>query len=687
MKKIKIQNIQRFLFDYAILFLSTIFVFLLIRLGEYYYIYNHSDQQLSLQLFFTKSVKYDTLFILITGAILFIPAFLISILHFRTYKITIRIVIFFIIFIQLIFTQFFLTNNAVLTAILFEFTFEELYHIANTEMSGNRSYFWIMNFIIIVFTIILLFIKHKRIKARNFRKNIVVYTTLACFIIAVLSHKNLFKEFQAFDTAYQFLLGNSKPIFFIDSYSKAYGTTNDSEVTKKLAIINFQTHYPQRNFTHKNLPFIYDSEDSNVLGSFFKKDSIQPNIVLIISESLSSTFSGESNCIGGSLTPFTDSLAKAGLNWTHFLSNADRSFGVLPNILASLPFGTSERGFMGQFYANAYGSRYPNQTSIIQYLKENDYLSNYYYGGWKLFDKIEYFIKYNGIDYFTSDNNFDTTKYQKKSNKQSDYVWGYNDRALFSQSLDDMHANKFKSPFFSIYQTITVHSPFNLADDHYYNQDYLKSRLTKCGLELDSINIPHKIISSAIAADDDLRFFIQACSKTPQFKNTIFIIVGDHAINLNLRAHALERFHVPLIIYSPLITKAATFKGMCSHIDIAPSLLSLLAQNFDLSFSPQKHFIGEGLDTSRTYCANRSIPLTINRSDIPSFVFDNYMEYGEQLFTLDADWNTGPVSSAQSELVSKWIETYKIINRMVCNENKLWMYPNGLHHNKYFQEK
>ena len=178
MGKIIFQKFQRFLFDFGLLFLYTVLIFILIRIGEYLYVINHATQHLTFHLFITKSVKYDTLFVLISGAILLLPAFLIALINFKTYKLLIRITLLLIIFIQLVFTQFFLTNNAVLTAVLSEFTFNELYQIASKEVSGNRSYFWFMDIGILLFSLVILNLRHKRIQTSKTLKNAIAYTAL-----------------------------------------------------------------------------------------------------------------------------------------------------------------------------------------------------------------------------------------------------------------------------------------------------------------------------------------------------------------------------------------------------------------------------------------------------------------------------------------------------------------------------
>jgi len=85
-------------------------------------------------------------------------------------------------------------------------------------------------------------------------------------------------------------------------------------------------------------PLIKRPEIENVLGEYFNLKEDSPNIVFIRVEGLGRDFVGEGAEYGG-FTPFLDSLTTQSLYWENFLSNTGRTFGVLPSLLGSLPFG------------------------------------------------------------------------------------------------------------------------------------------------------------------------------------------------------------------------------------------------------------------------------------------------------------------------------------------------------------
>jgi phosphoglycerol transferase MdoB-like AlkP superfamily enzyme len=50
-----------------------------------------------------------------------------------------------------------------------------------------------------------------------------------------------------------------------------------------------------------------------------------------------------------------------------------------------------------------------------------------------------------------------------------------------------------------------------------------------------------------------LRGFFDAYSKRSDFNNTIFLITGDHRMPEIPMSDKIDRYHVPLIVYSPML--------------------------------------------------------------------------------------------------------------------------------------
>jgi phosphoglycerol transferase MdoB-like AlkP superfamily enzyme len=81
---------------------------------------------------------------------------------------------------------------------------------------------------------------------------------------------------------------------------------------------------------------------------------------------------------------------------------------------------------------------------------------------------------------------------------------------------------------------------------------------------------------------------MEAAQKSPYFKNTIFVFVGDHGIrgdagNMFPKAwteQALTTVHVPLLFYSGSLLTPEKHDNVCSQLDILPSVADLAGITF-----------------------------------------------------------------------------------------------------------
>jgi hypothetical protein len=82
----------------------------------------------------------------------------------------------------------------------------------------------------------------------------------------------------------------------------------------------------------------------------------------------------------------------------------------------------------------------------------------------------------------------------------------------------------------------------------------------------------------------------------------------------------IERYHVPLIVYSPMLKKPQAIKSVSSQFDIAPSLLAYLANNYGLQSPADVTWVGTGLDTEPSFRNLHVIPLKQTRTELSDFV-------------------------------------------------------------------
>ena len=181
----------------------------------------------------------------------------------------------------------------------------------------------------------------------------------------------------------------------------------------------------------KEFPLEKASENTkDVLAPFFNIQKEKPNVVFIIMEGLGSDFTDDGEYKG--FTPYLDSLTSKSLYWENFVSNAGRTFGALPSLMGSLPFG--ENGFMEL-------NPLPKHNSLISILKSNGYTTTYYCGDESTFDKKSNFLEYNGIDKIIDINKFGPGYVMTKKNAGG-FSWGYPDAEIYRKTLSELKDKK-----------------------------------------------------------------------------------------------------------------------------------------------------------------------------------------------------------------------------------------------------
>lgn len=670
MKQSVLSNLKEGTYYFIKAIFSTILLFIVIRIIEFVYITVKIDPSINLNLLFSRSINFDSLFIIILSAYLFLPNLLLSLINRRIAKIFVQVSVLIAVVSNIALTQYFLTNHSLLTSVILEFSISDIIDIIINEFVLDKMAFWIFWLLILSLTIYVISTLIDKIPSSK-KWNVALFIVYTIFVVIGLGNRSyVLKSLDHFESNYHFLYGNSKHIFLIKSYQNKVSLEGVEINELEKFISRFQSMRDEFEYTNSEFPLIHNESTHNVLGNYFEKTNVTPNIVFIISESLSSSFSGNVLGLNKSITPFTDSLANQGLYWTRFFSNAERSYGVLPNIFSSLPSGIGERGFINMDIEYASMRYYPHHSNLIEILKNNGYETSYFYGGWGGFDNTERYMKEIGIDNFISDVDFNTKKYTKRKGS-----WGYNDKDLFSQSIEMMERREGEKPLLNIYQTISLHTPFNLSESKYYSDSYLTKKLNELEITKKEVSkIRKKTLSSIFFADDALRKFIVAFSKQPNYENTIFIITGDHAIDLNLSKHNFENFHVPLIIYSPSLLKSATFNGACSHLDILPSIIALLEDNYGLEIdNNERHWIGQGLDTSSSFQFERMIPLKLESLELPNFIYNDNVIYGGSVFKINSDLSlSNETDTSKIEDIESIYTYFKYINTYVCKNDKIW---------------
>ncbi|MEZ1319469.1 LTA synthase family protein [Pseudomonas fluorescens] len=276
------------------------------------------------------------------------------------------------------------------------------------------------------------------------------------------------------------------------------------------------------------------------------------NVVVILMES----FAGHSvGALGrpGNVTPYFDKLSKEGLLFDRFFSNGTHTHQGMFATMACFP--------------NLPGFEYLMQTpegshklsGLPQLLSARDYDDVYVYNGDFAWDNQSGFFSNQGMTNFIGRNDFVNPVF-------SDPTWGVSDQDMFDRGLEELKARdgQDKKPFYALLQTLSNHTPYALPTP------LPVERVTDRG----SLN---EHLTAMRYSDWALGQFFEKARKEPYFKETLFVVVGDHGFGNEQQITEMDlgRFNVPMLLIGPGVQDKF---GQVDHtvgtqIDIVPTIM------------------------------------------------------------------------------------------------------------------
>lgn len=404
-------------------------------------------------------------------------------------------------------------------------------------------------------------------------------------------------------------------------------------------------------------PFAHAERTPDTLGPFMRLQEEKPNFIFLIVEGLGRSFSGP-GARSGSFTPFLDELASRSLYWENFLATQGRTFAVLPSVFGSLPF--AQEGF------NALGDKMPRHDSLLSLLKDQGYSLRYYTGSGLEFDSQGAYLQREGVTDFVSEIDF-----RPPARKWTE--WGYADRDLLDL-VAAREQEKTDRPFVAIVQTMSMHSPFDFPERAEYEQRVL-SRLEALAVPK-ALHAPYlsqrNIYASILYTDDAIRRFFQRMADRPAWRNTILVITGDHRLPELEMHHRLERYHVPLIVASPLLTGARSIRSVSSHFDIAPSILAMLSKKYRFATPVAVSWMGTGLDTEPRFRNLHDIPLQQTKTGLHDFISADHYLAQDKLYKIGDGLQPEALQDAQvAQRLGTLFSRFKELNSAVSGAQSL----------------
>jgi len=659
-------------------FLSNAVVFLLIILSLRVYeavvllfTYNFSTVTFQIEII---ALFFDLFYFFKTCAMLIIPFTIIYFIRPNLAHIFLWIVIGCLTITNLLLISYFGTAMVPLGSDLFAYSFSEIQHTIGASVTITVGK--VLPFIVSIVVVVVLSVLFPKQKYPSWLFYIFYVLTAFSIVSKDFSVPNpqIFKnDFDSYLAANKLGFFTSKSVDFLVSLSEKHDKIQEFAFRERLNESSSTFSENSFNYNDKNYPLMHKVETPDVLGNFFTKGQTKdPNFVFIIVESLGRAYCGE-NADLCSFTPHLDAIMKKSLYWENFLSTGGRTFAALPSILGSVPFG--EKGFADM------GESMPLHLSLVKLLKDKGYQSSFIYGGDAHFDNMDVFLRRQGIDQIVDAHNFGAG-YSKLPANDDGFSWGYGDKDIFNKLLEVSKNNN--KPRIDIVLTLAMHSPFMVNDQMFYDNKFEK-RLNELQLsdsKKDERRTYKKQFATMLYFDDAIDNVIQEYSKRDDFNNTIFIITGDHRMPEIPISSQIDRFHVPLIIYSPMLKTSAKFSNISTQFDITPSILAFLNQNYGMEFPTSAPWIGSGLDTIRTFRNIHSYPLMRNKNELLDYLDGNYFLSNNLLYSISPNLDIEPGNDdAKQEEMTKKFNDFKSVNSFVCTTNHLL--PQSVYNQKY----
>lgn len=439
--------------------------------------------------------------------------------------------------------------------------FSEFENENSFKLMGKLAFQFWPYALVIIGLIVLLFwayslVEYKRLPSRlRSRKSRVAYNLIGVVQLLVAGILSFFGIRGSFDLLDRPMTPLRATVYVED--------TNHSNIVLNTTFTLIRTTskkpLPQYSFfTEEELANIFQarysahplSPEDSLFGAFKGK-----NIVILILESFAKEYSAYLNRdipnYPGYM-PFVDSLMAQGFTMRYGFSNGRKSVQALPSLLTSLPsMGTN---FVNSFYSQN------ELLGLPELVDRKGYQTTFYHGASHTSMGFASFVKSIGVhSYFCKDQYGDDSQY--------DGMWGIFDEPFLQRVAKEL--SHTPEPFMAGIFTLSSHTPFTLPPEY----EYLRSEGT----------LP--IHPTVLYSDQAVEKFFKAIEDQPWFRNTLFIIMADHASLTDREEYnnPSGKFAIPICFYDPSQTLVGEVTDRTAQqADVLPTLLYLLGDSTEI---------------------------------------------------------------------------------------------------------
>ena len=287
-------------------------------------------------------------------------------------------------------------------------------------------------------------------------------------------------------------------------------------------------------------------------GTEYVLNTSRPNILVIFMESFGATMIER---LGGEkgVAPNLECLADEGVFFSRIFANSFRTDRGTVCTFSGYP-GLPTLSLM------KVSNLCQSLPNIARTLGDAGYTTDFLYGGDINFTNMQGYLRAGGFHTITSQDDFSMSdrNYSK---------WGVPDGLTFNRLFDMLKEREgAKKPWFTAFLTLSSHEPFEVPfkkfDDAHYN--------------------------AFAYTDHCIGEFIKRFKKTPQWKNTLIVLLPDHGTPYPKDGERFSPryFRIPMIWAGGAVSRKMTVEKIMNQTDLAATLLAQLGlKHGDFKFS------------------------------------------------------------------------------------------------------
>ncbi len=270
------------------------------------------------------------------------------------------------------------------------------------------------------------------------------------------------------------------------------------------------------------------------------------NVVLILVESLGSDFIGALGDTRG-LSPEFDKLCEQGLLFNNWYATGNRTARALEAVTTAMPPLPTESILKRDHSTNVF--------TLANVLAERGYERLFATGGRGMFDGVKSFMTANGFNHFVEQSDHPAPVFVN--------AWGVSDEDMFHRSIEDLDKlHQQGKPFFATLLTVSNHRPFTYPAGRIDSEEQTRENAVRY-------------------SDWAIGDFFKRVRGKEFYKNTIFVVMGDHGARVyGSQLFPVRSYRVPVLVIDPAQSSASECNTLASSLDIAPTIMGMLGGSY-----------------------------------------------------------------------------------------------------------